>query len=68
MFTIMALAVDKRAPKGVFGFAIGATYTFNIIAFGAFTGGAMNPFRHYGPIIGTFNFKKIHWIYAVGPF
>jgi len=69
MFTIMGTAVDKRAAKGVFGFAIGATLTMCIIAMGAATGGALNPFRSWGPIIGAgilhpSEFKNISWIYA----
>merc|ERR1712151_907161 len=53
MFTIMGTAVDKRAAKGVFGFAIGATLSMCIYAHGAATGGALNPFRSWGPIIGA---------------
>jgi len=53
MFVIMGTAVDKRAAKSVYGFAIGATLSACIISFGYATGGALNPWRHYGPIIGA---------------
>jgi len=53
MFAIMGTAVDKRAAKSVYGFAIGATLAACIVSFGFATGGALNPWRHYGPIIGA---------------
>lgn len=53
MLAIMGTAVDKRAAKSVYGFAIGATLAMMIFATGDATGGALNPWRHYGPIIGA---------------
>ena len=69
MFTIMGTAVDKRAAKSVYGFAIGATLSMCIIACGPATGGALNPFRSWGPIIGAGflypqEFHRFSWIYA----
>ena len=53
MFVIMATAVDNRAPNGVFGIAIGGTLTMCICGIGPATGGALNPWRYYGPKLGA---------------
>merc|ERR1712007_255197 len=58
MFTIMGTAVDKRAAKSVYGFAIGATLAMMIFANGDATGGALNPWRAYGPIIAAGIFES----------
>ena len=34
-----------------------------IIAIYPISGGAFNPARHYGAIIGSFKFKELSWIY-----
>ena len=67
----MGTAVDMRAAKSVYGFAIGAAYMMAIITTGNATGAALNPFRSWGPIIGAgciytseFNFFAVSWIYA----
>jgi len=44
-YTICATAVDKRAPKNVYGFAIGLTICMDILAAGPLTGASMNPAR-----------------------
>ena len=53
MFVIMGTAVDPNAPKGIYGAAIGGTLTMCIYGIGPITGGALNPFRAYGPILGA---------------
>jgi glycerol uptake facilitator protein len=49
MLTIMALAVDKRAPAGWAGLLIGLSVTCVIVVFGPLTGAAINPARAFGP-------------------
>ena len=54
MFVIVGTAVDPNAPKGIYGAAIGGTLTMCIYGIGPITGGALNPFRAYGPQLGAF--------------
>ena len=64
--TIFAVAVDKRGPKNIYGFAIGLTVCFDILCAGAFTGASMNPARSFGPaLIG--GHWDIHHCYWLGP-
>jgi len=72
MMAIMGTAVDKRAPKGVFGFAIGGMLTACIYSIGRPTGGALNPWRAIAPAIGVgyvsqTKFWKEFWIYLLAP-
>ena len=72
MFTIMAVAVDRRAPVGWAGFLIGLAVVCEIFVIGPFTGGAVNPARTIGPYLantvsgGTTPWGQL-WIYVVGP-
>jgi glycerol uptake facilitator protein len=49
MLTVMALAVDKRAPAGWAGLMIGLSVTCLVVVFGPLTGAAVNPARAFGP-------------------
>lgn len=49
MITIMALAVDRRAPMGWAGWLIGLSVTALVLVFGPLTGAAVNPARALGP-------------------
>ncbi len=49
VLTIMALAVDRRAPAGWAGWMIGLSVTGLILVFGPLTGAAVNPARALGP-------------------
>lgn len=71
MFVIMGTAVDPNAPKGIYGAAIGGTLTMCIYGIGPITGGALNPFRAYGPIIGALfmgmmNSSEVHVLNSIG--
>ncbi len=49
VFTIFALAVDRRAPAGWAGWMIGLSVTALVLVFGPLTGAAVNPARALGP-------------------
>lgn len=61
---IFGTAVDKRAPAGFYGLAIGLTITLDILVSGPFTGGAMNPARAFGPalISGFWTNQLVYWV------
>ncbi|MAG52729.1 MAG: aquaporin [Nanoarchaeota archaeon] len=64
VFVVFATAVDNRAPKGVYGAAIGLVLTFDILMGGSLTGAAMNPARAFGPafISGIWGNQVVYWI------
>ena len=66
VFVVFGTAVDKRAPRGVFGAAIGLTVFIDILVGGALTGAAMNPARAFGPALVSGDFTN-HWVYWAGP-
>jgi glycerol uptake facilitator protein len=53
MLTIMALAVDTRAPAGWAGLLIGLSVTCVVVVFGPLTGAAINPARAFGPFAAS---------------
>lgn len=53
LISFIGLAVDQRAPKGMYGMGIGATLTFCILSAYPATGAALNPIRYYGPKLGA---------------
>jgi glycerol uptake facilitator protein len=53
VLTIMALAVDKRAPGGWAGLMIGLAVTCAVIVLAPQTGAAINPARAFGPWFGS---------------
>ena len=64
--TIFAVAVDKRGPKNVYGFAIGLTVCLDILCAGPLTGASMNPARSFGPaLVG--GYWTDHLAYWLGP-
>jgi MIP family channel proteins len=67
VFVVFATAVDPRgAFNKIAGFAIGLTITMDILMGGAFTGGAMNPARAFGPELAA-HFWHNAGVYWVGP-
>ncbi len=70
--TIMALAVDRRAPAGFAGLVIGLAVACEIMVIGPISGGSVNPARTFGPYLATSIFGgstpwSEFWIYWVGP-
>jgi glycerol uptake facilitator protein len=53
MFTIMAVAVDPRAPKGWAGLMIGLSVVCAIVVIGPLTGSSLNPARTFGPYLAS---------------
>ncbi|HEU4882041.1 MAG TPA: aquaporin [Longimicrobium sp.] len=66
VLVIFGTAVDHRAPKSVYPFAIGLTVALDIMATGPITGAAMNPARAFGPALVGGGWAN-HWVYWVGP-
>jgi aquaporin TIP len=67
VFAVYGTAVDDRGPfSTTAGLTIGLVLTFDILAFGPFTGASMNPARTLGPglVSGTWT---DWWVYWVGP-
>jgi len=72
VLTVMGSAVDKRAPKGFAGLAIGLVVAFDIVVTGNITGASMNPARTFGPLFtetlwGGAHSWKNYPIYIIGP-
>ena len=72
MLTIMGTAVDKRAPAGFAGLAIGLVVAADIIVVGNITGSSLNPARTFGPYLAEFLLggSNLWWqfpIYVIGP-
>ncbi len=72
VLVIMGTAVDKRAPGGFAGLAIGLTAAIGIMATGNLTGGSLNPARTFGPYLAStlFSGQNFWWqfpIYIIGP-
>jgi glycerol uptake facilitator protein len=70
--TIMALAVDRRAPAGFAGLVIGLSVACEIMVIGPISGGSVNPARTFGPYLATELFGgsvpwSEFWIYWAGP-
>lgn len=64
VLVVFGTAVDRRAPKSVFPFAIGLTIALDIMAIGPLTGGAVNPARAFGPALaaGAWGDQLVYWI------
>lgn len=72
VLTIWGVAVDKRAPAGWAGLAIGLVVAADIWVTGPWTGASMNPARSFGPLLaltfwgGEYSWGDF-WIYVIGP-
>lgn len=72
MLVIMGSAVDKRAPGGFAGLAIGLVVCADITVVGNITGSSLNPARTFGPyladsIFGGPNLWSQFPIFVIGP-
>jgi glycerol uptake facilitator protein len=72
VLAIMGTAVDKRAPAGFAGLAIGLTAALGIMSTGNLTGASLNPARTFGPYLAStlFSGQNFWWqfpIYIIGP-
>jgi aquaporin TIP len=66
VLVVFGTAVDERAPKSVYPFAIGLTVAAGIMAIGSITGAALNPSRAFGPALATGEWSR-HFVYWIGP-
>jgi aquaporin TIP len=67
VFAVFALVADGRgASKTAAAFAVGAVYAFGIMAFGPFTGAALNPARWLGPALASGAWDD-WYVWIVGP-
>lgn len=67
VFVVFALAADgRRQPGTAAAFAIGSAYAFCIMAFGPFTGAAVNPARWLGPALASGSWAD-WYVWIVGP-
>jgi glycerol uptake facilitator protein len=72
MLTIMGTAVDRRAPAGFAGLAIGLVVAADVIVIGNITGSSLNPARTFGPylaesLLSGANLWAQFPIYVIGP-
>ena len=66
MFVIFGSGLDRRAPTGFAGVAIGLTVGLEAAFMGPITGASMNPARSFGPAFVGWLWQD-HWLYWVGP-
>ncbi len=67
VFAVFGTAVDDRGPFAkTAGLTIGLVIAFDIMAFGPYTGAAMNPARWLGPALATNDWSN-WYVWIVGP-
>ena len=66
MFVILGSGLDRRAPIGFAGMAIGLTVGLEAAFMGPITGASMNPARSLGPAVVA-GIWQHHWVYWVAP-
>ncbi|HAC62190.1 MAG TPA: aquaporin [Cyanothece sp. UBA12306] len=66
MFVILGSGLDRRAPIGFAGVAIGLTVGLEAACMGPITGASMNPTRSLAPAIIAHLWQH-QWLYIVGP-
>ena len=66
MFVIFGSGLDRRAPVGFAGLAIGLTVGLEAAFMGPITGASMNPARSFGPALMA-GIWQHHWVYWLAP-
>jgi aquaporin Z len=66
MFVIFGSGLDRRAPIGFAGLAIGLTVGLEAMFMGPITGASMNPARSLGPALMA-GIWQHHWVYWLAP-
>lgn len=66
MFVIFGSGLDRRAPVGFAGMAIGLTVALEAAFMGPITGASMNPARSFGPALMA-GIWQHHWVYWLAP-
>jgi MIP family channel proteins len=67
VLSIVAVAMNVRAPRDWAPLTIGVTLGMVVMVFGPLTGGSFNPARWFGPALVGNEFGGV-WPYLVGPF
>jgi MIP family channel proteins len=67
VFVVFGAAIDDRGPPGrTAGLTIGLVVAVGTMAFGPWTGAAMNPARWLGPALATGGWSE-WWVWTLGP-
>lgn len=66
VLVVFGTAVDARAPRSIYPFAIGLTLTVAVLAIGPATGGALNPARWFGSGVASWTWSDFY-VYWIGP-
>ena len=66
MVVILGSGLDRRAPSGFAGVAIGLTVGLEAAFMGPMTGASMNPARSLGPALAA-GLWQHHWLYWLAP-
>jgi aquaporin Z len=66
MLVILGSGLDRRAPVGFAGMAIGLTVGLEAACMGSITGASMNPARSFAPALVSGTWQH-HWLYWVAP-
>ncbi len=66
MLVILGSGLDRRAPIGFAGLAIGLTVGLEAACMGSITGASMNPARSFAPALVGWTWQH-HWLYWIAP-
>jgi MIP family channel proteins len=66
MLVILGSGLDRRAPIGFAGIAIGLTIGLEAACMGTVTGASMNPARSFAPALVSWTWQH-HWLYWMAP-
>jgi MIP family channel proteins len=66
MLVILGSGLDRRAPIGFAGIAIGLTVGLEAACMGAITGASMNPARSFAPALVSWTWQH-QWLYWIAP-